>query len=138
MKKTRSFQLMFANFLCAPLSMAFFTHCTNDVEIEKPQPAAAQTESTATSEEDAPVLSLTIDGIHTILSSTADCKTCDYVVPEDATVVDGKALGIKPGQAICLDEAFKYGNLRLINLEGEEKKPIIVAYGVKNTSLALN
>jgi hypothetical protein len=76
-------------------------------------------------------LSLTIDGVNTVLSSTTDCKSCDYFVPEDATVVDGKELGIKPGQAICFKAGALYGNLRLINLEGEENNPIVIAYGVK-------
>src|SRR5690606_41729112 len=68
------------------------------------------------------LLSLTIDGIHTVLSSTKDCKTCTYFVPEDATVVDGKKIGIKPGEAICLKAGVLYGNLSIINLEGEEDK----------------
>ena len=133
MKKTRRFPTVAGKVFSSALAILLLTNCTDEPKMDEPISEAAKIE-TVSNEGDAPMLSLTIDGVHTILSSTADCKTCDYVVPEDATVVDGKELGIKPGQAICLDEAYKYGNLRMVNLEGDEKNPIVIAYNVKNAA----
>jgi hypothetical protein len=92
------------------------------------QPVAAATTGVENQQE--PVLSLTIDGTFTEFVSTKECKTCTYIVPANATTIDGHAIGIKPGQAICLDAALKYGNLTFINVEGEENNPITIAYGV--------
>lgn len=128
MKKTRTFQRLASTILPSALALFIFAQCnTEDPKVETPQ-AAAETE-TVVKEGEGPVVSLTIDGIHTVIASVEDCKTCHYVVPENATVVDGKEIGIKPGQAICLNENFHYGNLKLINLEGEANNPITVAYG---------
>jgi hypothetical protein len=129
MKKTRTLSSAATKVFAAALALFVFAQCNDDVRVETPQ--AAQLETAAVSNEEGPVMSLTIDGIHTVLSSLSDCKTCDYVIPENAEVVDGKELGIKPGQAICLNESFNYGNLKLINLEGSAKDPIIIAYNVK-------
>jgi hypothetical protein len=129
MKKTRTFQAVAVKVVSAALALFVFTQCNDEPRIKAPQ--AAQTPTVSVSDEDAPVVSLTVDGIHTVFSSLADCKTCDYVVPENAEVVDGKEIGIKPGQAICLDENFRYGNLKLINIEGSAKEPIVIAYNVK-------
>jgi hypothetical protein len=58
-------------------------------------------------------------------SASADCN-CDYVVPADSTVVDGKVLALKPGSVICLNSALHYGTLQFQNLEGTEANPIII------------
>jgi hypothetical protein len=131
MMKTRTFQTLVTKVLPCALAIFTLSQCTSD-EPKDETPTIAVAAETVSNEGDAPMQSLTIDGVHTVLSSVTDCKTCNYIVPEDATIVDGKELGIKPGQAICLNEAFKYGNLKLINLEGNEENPIIIAYGVKN------
>jgi hypothetical protein len=136
MKKTRRFQSLIGKSLSLALAFFAFTQCTTEEpKVEETQVTATETESVI-NDEDKPVVSLTIDGVHTVLSSIEDCKTCDYVVPENATVVDGKELGIKPGQAICLSDKFHYGNLKLVNLEGTEQHPIVVAYGVKAAETA--
>lgn len=57
---------------------------------------------------------------------TADCDECAYVVPEDTKVIDGKVLGIKPGDIIGLDASKKYGSLEFINLVGTTSEPIII------------
>lgn len=130
MKKTRTFQRLASTILPSALALFIFAQCNSeDPKVETTQ-AAADTE-TVVKDGEGPVVSLTIDGIHTVISSIEDCKTCDYVVPENATLVDGKEIGIKPGQAICLNENFHYGNLKLINLEGEANNPITIAYGRK-------
>ncbi|HYF66829.1 MAG TPA: hypothetical protein VD884_01775 [Ohtaekwangia sp.] len=112
------------------------TQCTEQEDIKPAAPAVEETANVTPATGQEPALSLTIDGIHTVLSSTTDCKSCTYIVPENATVVDGKELGIKPGQAICLKENGLYGNLKLINLEGKADEPIIIAYGVKTINTA--
>jgi len=134
MKKTKT--SLFGKFLLPALALFALTQCTDDSNLKTEAKSETESEVVAvTNDEDLPVTSLTIDGVHTVLSSKTDCKKCAYVVPANATVVDGKALGIKPGEAICLDEAIKYGPLQLINLEGQPDKPIIVAYGVTDINL---
>lgn len=120
---------LFRQLLVPALALFTLTQCTEQSEI-KTAPEAAIAVTTAA--EDEPAISVTIDGVHTVLASTTDCKTCDYVVPAEASIIDGNEIKIKPGQTICMDAAIKYGNLKFINLVGEESKPITVAYGVKN------
>lgn len=88
-------------------------------------------ESSSTGQTAAKTGSLTISGIFTSYASTAvDCKTCTFVVPNNLQVVDGKALGIKPGAVICLDALKAYSDLSFENLEGTEQNPIIIATSV--------
>ncbi len=129
MKKTRTLQSRAAKFLTPALALFMFTQCNpEDPKMEEQISAKAETEIAA---ENASAMSLTIDGVHTVITTLEDCKTCDFVIPENATEFDGKARGVKPGQAICLEQNLRYGNLRLINLEGTEDKPIVIAYGTK-------
>jgi hypothetical protein len=129
MKKTRKMLPILGKGILPVIAFFVFTQCSEELKIETEPAAKVETVSNDAKESD---FSLTIDGVHTVLSSFHACKKCDYIVPEDVTVVDGKALGIKPGQAICLDADFKYGSVKLINLEGEAKNPIVVAYGLKD------
>lgn len=55
-----------------------------------------------------------------------DCSECAYIVPEDATVVDGKVLDLKPGSVIGLSSTYTYGTLEFHNIEGTEDDPIII------------
>jgi hypothetical protein len=125
MKKILRFHLL----LSPAIALLMLTNCTEDVKVASPTTEAAIEEVSSPAEESA--MSLTIDGVHTIIESVEKCKDCAYVVPANATVVDGKEIGIKPGQAICLDENFTYNNLRIINVEGTEKQPITIAYAMK-------
>jgi hypothetical protein len=56
-----------------------------------------------------------------------DCKTCTYIVSENEEVIDGQALGFKPGNIICLNKGIEYGNLEFVNFEGSVESPIIIA-----------
>lgn len=129
------YQSKFTRVAAKTLAVAFtvfgLTQCTEQENVAPTIKASAQTETTASNTSEEAALSLTIDGVNTVLSSTTDCKACAYFVPENATEVDGKALGIKPGEAICFKSDALYGNVRLINLEGTVNNPIVVAYGVK-------
>ena len=58
-------------------------------------------------------------------SSFADCA-CDYTVPSGQHVTDGKALGLKPGDVICLKAGNHYGNLKFVNIIGSASQPIII------------
>ncbi len=130
MKKTWKFPSMAGKFFIPALALFSLTQCSEDEEIT-PNVPEAEIHATATGSD--PVLSLTVDGLHTEFVSVLDCKTCKFVVPAGASVVDGKKLGIKPGEAICLDAAVKYGNLEFINLIGEAEKPVIIAYSMTGT-----
>ena len=105
------------------------TNCSDEELIPETPAQQVAGVTTGVQNQEEPVLSLTIDGTFTELVSTQECKTCHYIVPGNATTIDGKAIGIKPGQAICLDAAIKYGNLTFINVNGQENNPITIAYG---------
>ena len=100
--------------------------CTTQDDFVKPTetpsvPAAsAATEATS-------VASLTVTGEFTEFRDQNECSTCSYVVPEDATVVDGAKLGIKPGSVICLNKAFKYNAVEFVNVTGTSENPVIIA-----------
>ena len=55
----------------------------------------------------------------------ADCG-CNYTVPADKYLIDGKALGIKPGNTICLKAGVKYGSIKFVNLVGTASNPITI------------
>ena len=133
MKKTSIAASILGKIIVPAFALLTLSNCS-DEEIAPLQATEVAGATTGVKNQEEPVLSLTIDGSFTELVSAKDCKTCHYVVPANATTVDGKAIGIKPGQAICLDLAIKYGNLNFINLEGEADKPILVAYGVNAIS----
>jgi hypothetical protein len=73
------------------------------------------------------ISSLTVSGVNTTFATAKDCKTCTFVIAEGTELVDGKALGVKAGDVICLNAAFKYGsNLEFINIEGSEESPVVI------------
>ncbi|MBL7856253.1 MAG: right-handed parallel beta-helix repeat-containing protein [Cyclobacteriaceae bacterium] len=59
-------------------------------------------------------------------SQSNSCSACTYVVPLRQHITDGKILGIKPGDIICLQASLKYGPLKFINIHGTEENPIII------------
>lgn len=135
MKKTSIATSLLAKIVVPAFALLTLANCSEE-EVAPLQQAEVAGATTGVKNQEEPVLSLTIDGSFTELVSAKDCKTCHYVVPANATTIDGKEIGIKPGQAICLDLAIKYGNLNFVNLEGEANNPILVAYGV-NTIASL-
>jgi hypothetical protein len=62
----------------------------------------------------------------TSAAAVASCSTCTYIVPATANVIDGKALGLKPGAVIGLNAAYKYKNLLFRNIVGTATQPIII------------
>lgn len=135
MKKRSIAASILGKILVPAFALLTLSNCSDEQVASDPTPVAANA-TTGVNNQEEPVLSLTIDGAFTQLVSAKECKTCDYIVPPNATTIDGKELGIKPGQAICLDLAVKYGNLNFINLDGEADKPILVAYGVNTIPTA--
>jgi hypothetical protein len=70
--------------------------------------------------------------------SPSVCSTCTYVVPETAGIVDGAALGLKPGDVICLSAALKYTHsINFKNIVGTASKPIIVTNCGGNVNLTV-
>jgi len=59
-----------------------------------------------------------------VSSSNTYCSTCDHVV--DSYITDGKELGFKPGDVICLDANVQYGRLVFRNIIGTHNEPIII------------
>jgi hypothetical protein len=56
------------------------------------------------------------------------CSACTYVVPSSAKqqVVDGKLLGIKPGNVICLSASNTYASIIFRNIIGTGAEPVII------------
>jgi hypothetical protein len=66
------------------------------------------------------------DDIKTFSTAIQDCSTCTYVVPDRTHVIDGLALGLKPGAVICLNAATPYKNLLFRNITGTAEQPITI------------
>jgi hypothetical protein len=113
---------------CALLGVSLFslTQCADEDVITPNKPVAA-IEAAASSTETGAPLSLSISGIHSFSAAPVDCKTCKYVVASNETIVDGAALGIKPGDIICLDAAKKYSSIEFTNILGTLEKPVVIA-----------
>jgi hypothetical protein len=89
--------------------MAFFA-CSNESDPE-PQADGMDTVSTGSA-----------------AAAPAACSTCKYIIPATATVVDGAALGIKPGERVCFSTGTKYTNsITFTNIIGTVDKPIIIS-----------
>jgi hypothetical protein len=88
--------------LCLFATLAFFSQCSDD-EILKDM-------------EDDPA---------THAASTTDCG-CTYTVPSNTYLVDGAALGIKPGAVICLKAGNTYKNIVFRNIKGTSTLPITI------------
>lgn len=71
---------------------------------------------------------ITSPDLYTSTSDAAlnDCSSCAYVVPADARIIDGIALGLKPGDVIGLDARISYGALAFRNIIGTLDNPIII------------
>ncbi len=60
------------------------------------------------------------------INEITPCAECDYVVPPNQHVIDGKALNIHPGAVIGLSANVDYRNLVFRNINGTREEPIIV------------
>jgi hypothetical protein len=115
-KSTTSFWNLFGvrSITAFALMCALFSRCSNDnffnTETET-APYPAPVELTTTSK-----------------ASPASCSTCTFVVPNNMNIIDGAALGLKPGAVICLDAARTYSTtpLRFMNLNGTAENPIYI------------
>jgi hypothetical protein len=108
-------------------SMFFLSNCSTEDEIIAPKAASEEIASANTNEE-LEIASFTLSGVYTEVTESIDCATCTYIVPANATVVDGKELAFTPGTVICLDKALKYQSLEFNNMEGTAESPIIISY----------
>lgn len=113
----------------AACTMLALSQCTEEEIVPAPTDAAPVEAALAPAE--AIAGSFTISGIYTKYESVADCKTCTFFVPADATEIDGKELNLTAGSIICLDQALKYGDLTFSNLEGTEANPIVIGSTIR-------
>jgi hypothetical protein len=110
------------------LSVLFLSSCSTEEEMIAPASATATEETAAPSADEPEVASFTMSGIYTEFTENTDCSTCTYVVPVNATTIDGKELGFAPGSVICLDKTLRYKSLEFVNLEGTVESPITISY----------
>jgi hypothetical protein len=110
------------------LLFAATTNCTPEESLVEPAADAAEvaTEEVAATD-NGEGGSLTVSGAFIEYSDANLCSECTYVIPENATAVNGKELGIKAGDVICLNSAFKYKAIEVVDVEGTEGKPVIIA-----------
>src|SRR6218665_3744868 len=87
--------------LLAFIFSGFLFQCSDDAEAD-PQPEPDE-DTDSRGDEQAAVKAIA-------------CSTCTYVIPANTGTIDGKALGIKPGDVICLNAASKYGSLTFKNI----------------------
>ncbi len=85
-----------------------FQNCSSDPEISPTAPSYSDTV------------------VHTLAASDDDCSTCTYIVPDKTHLIDGAALGLKPGDVICLSAAIAYKNLLFKNIIGTAENPITI------------
>jgi hypothetical protein len=111
------------------LAMFFLSSCSTEEDLIAPtSTSVAEEETVASDEGGSEIESFTVSGIYTDVTETTDCATCTYIVPANATLVDGKELGFAPGSVICLDKTIKYKSLEFTNLEGTSESPITISY----------
>lgn len=68
-----------------------------------------------------------------------DCSECAYIVPADTKVIDGKNLGLAPGDTIGLDARITYGTLEFKNVVGTAERPVIIRnFGGRAKIIATN
>lgn len=93
---------------------SFFAQCSDEEILPAYREKIAITpDSTTTEEPDSEAL-------------LAGCKECTYVVPAATKVIDGKLLGLKPGDIIGLSSDVRYGSLEFHNVVGSKDRPIII------------
>lgn len=72
--------------------------------------------------------------IATSTGSALSCAECTYVIPADQSIIDGKELGIKPGDVIALQSGVEYNMLTFQNIVGTADQPVrIINCGGKAT-----
>src|SRR5688500_87515 len=104
MKKIQK-MLTVAKLLTFAVSLFLLSSCSTEEDVIAPVSAAATEETVSTPADESEIASFTLSGIYTNITEATDCATCTYVVPVNATTVDGKELGFAPGSVICLDKA---------------------------------
>jgi hypothetical protein len=60
------------------------------------------------------------------ITAPLSCSTCTYVIPANKYTIDGKVLGFKPGDVICLSSTTVYKSLAFNNIIGTADNPIII------------
>jgi hypothetical protein len=110
----------------AASAIIVFAQCSEE-EIAPVASSASSTETAvSTASANVNASSFTVTGINTVYNTAKDCSTCTYVIAEDSNVVDAKALGVKPGDVVCLNSLYNYGDLELINIEGTSDEPVVI------------
>jgi hypothetical protein len=105
MNRTFSFSLIAA--LLAVISF----RCTEDETMRETEDAPRDSVSQATAG-----------------TGAISCSSCTYIIPPGATLVDGKTLGIRPGDVICFSSSGKYTNsITFKNIIGTAEKPVIIS-----------
>jgi hypothetical protein len=128
MKKNHGILIVTKLFTLA-VAMLFLGSCSTEEDMIAPtSTSVAEEETVATDESGSEIASFTLSGIYTDVTETTDCATCTYIVPANATLIDGKELGFAPGSVICLDKTIKYKSLEFTNLEGTSESPITISY----------
>lgn len=111
----------------AASAVIVFAQCSEEEIAPAASPASSiETAVSSTASASVNASSFTVTGINTVYNTAKDCSTCTYIIAEDSNVVDAKALGIKPGDVVCLNSLYNYGDLELINIEGTSDEPVVI------------
>jgi hypothetical protein len=98
------------------ISLLMLTQCSENDELY----LAPETSDT--------IISKSTSEATTEIASPSNCTSCTYVVPASSKtqVVDGKVLGLKPGNVICLSAQNNYSNILFKNIIGSSANPIVI------------
>ncbi|MFZ6013621.1 MAG: hypothetical protein ACOYXT_25000 [Bacteroidota bacterium] len=126
MMNIQKYQTLFARLVIASLVALSLMQCTDD-ELAKPEnQTAVPAEANSTSDESADVASITLAGIHTVVSDSTACSSCTFIVPADARVIDGNEFEFQPGSVICITRENKHQKIEFVNIVGTPENPIII------------
>ncbi len=126
MKKIQFLLARAKNVFVAAAMIVVLAQCTDEEELVQPSQPASEAATSATAAEE--VGSLSVQGVYTEIRPSVNCATCTFVVDKNATAVDGKELGLKPGSVICLQTGVRYSSIDFVNMEGSSDSPIVIGY----------
>lgn len=119
-------QSLVRTLLFSCVAVCLLASCQDEEIVTTPTDVATEVTADENGNLETNVTSLTVMGENTVFAQSVECSTCTYVVAKNTDLIDGKALGLKPGSVICLNKGIKYGELSFVNLQGTEENPITI------------
>jgi hypothetical protein len=123
MKQLPLFKHLFLSFLS--LLIIIFVQCSEE-PVLLPSPVVDTVQTPPVTDSTGVRDSIPADTIAVPVAQAPDCSTCTHIIPPNRMTVDGRALGIKPGDVICLNAAVQYSVLAFQYIEGTPDNPVTI------------